>query len=145
MEKHLQRVLHHEIPLTREIGIEVVEYTGETLTLTAPLEKNTNHKCTAFGGSLYSVSVLSGWGLIYLLLEARGLTGHIVIQESTTKFLKPVDSDLTATCAFDSREQVEKFIRMFQRKGRARIRLESAIKSAGEALVVFHGSYVVHT
>ena len=69
MMKELENVLHSEIPLTREIGIEVVDYTGDSLTLKAPLEKNINHKCTAFGGSLYSVSVLSGWGLIHLLMK----------------------------------------------------------------------------
>ena len=145
MHKTLQEVLHSEIPLTKEIGITVSEYTCDSLTLKAPLESNLNHKCTAFGGSLYSVSVLSGWGLLYLLLKEHDLVGHIVIQESNTKFIKPVESDLSATCSFESVEQKDKFIKMFKRKGVARIQLESRITLHNDDHVVFKGSYVVHT
>jgi thioesterase domain-containing protein len=144
MMNALENTLHTAIPLTREIGIEVVDYTGDSLTLKAPLEKNINHKCTAFGGSLYSVSVLSGWGLIYLLLKQHNLSGHIVIQESHTKFLKPVVSNLTAKCAFESEEQRERFIRMYRRKGLARIQLESRMLANGDSHVIFNGNYVVH-
>ncbi len=141
----LQEVLHSEMFVTKEIGISVDAYTGDSLTLHAPLESNLNHKCTAFGGSLYSVSVLSGWGLLYLLLNEHDLVGHIVIQESNTKFIKPVESDLSATCSFESIEQKDKFIKMFKRKGVARIQLESRITFDNDDHVVFKGSYVVHT
>ncbi len=141
----LEDILHSEIPLTKEIGITVREYTCNSLTLQAPLKNNLNHKCTAFGGSLYSVSVLSGWGLLYFLLKEHDLEGHIVIQESNTKFIKPVESDLSATCSFESVERKDKFIKMFKRKGVARIQLESRITFDNDDHVVFKGSYVVHT
>ncbi len=145
MIRELQEVLHSEIPLTKEIGIEVRKYVDLSLTMFAPLENNINHKSTAFGGSLYSVSVLSGWGLIYLLLKQNGLSGHIVIQESNTKFLKPVAADIMARCSFKSHEQCGKFINMYKRKGLARIKLESHIECNNELAVIFSGSYVVHT
>jgi thioesterase domain-containing protein len=148
MINELQQVLHSEIPLTKSIGIEVLEITDTSLTLTAPLSNNINHKCTAFGGSIYSVAVLSGWGLIYSLLKRHKLTGHIVIQESNTKFIKPVDADITAKCAFDSTEQYQKFLKTYQKKGIARIKLLSRIKfdedNDASASVIFKGSYVVH-
>lgn len=140
----LQYVLHSEIPLTVSIGIEVLEYDENSLTLIAPLDKNTNHKNTAFGGSLYSVSVLTGWGLIYLLLEKHHLTGFIVIQESNTRFIKPVTSSIKSTCSFDSETQTSKFLSMYKRKGKARIKLESRIACNGEPSVIFTGTYVVH-
>ncbi|WP_038247095.1 thioesterase domain-containing protein [Ghiorsea bivora] len=145
MIKQLQDVLHTEIPLTKHIGLSVVKHTELSLTLSAPLEKNINHKCTAFGGSIYSVSVLSGWGLIYLLLKQHNLSGHIVIQESNTKFSKPVNSDITATCSFISIRQCDKFINMYKRKGVARIKLVSKISCNSENAVTFNGTYVVHT
>lgn len=144
MMKVLQDILHSEIPLTEEIGITVSEFTGDSLTLSAPLENNLNHKNTAFGGSLYSVSVLSGWGLLTLLLKEHDLTGDIVIQESNTQFLKPVEFDLSAKCAFESDEQKERFLKMFKRKGIARIELTSRVMHENEVHVVFKGSYVVH-
>ena len=144
MIKLLQNVLHTEIPLTKHIGLSVIECTDLSLTLNAPLEKNINHKCTAFGGSIYSVSVLSGWGLIYLLLKKHDLSGHIVIQESNTKFLRPVNTDITAVCSFSSTDQYDKFIKMYKRKGLARIKLTSKISFNNENAVIFNGSYVVH-
>lgn len=145
MIKQLQEVLNTEIPLTKSIGIQVGEYTDLSLTLHAPLKNNINHKRTAFGGSIYSVSVLSGWGLIYLLLKQHDLPGHIVIQESNTKFIIPVTSDITAKCSFKSTEQYEKFVKMYKKKGKARIRLEAQITCNSENAVIFNGTYVVHT
>ena len=145
MIKILQDVLDSEIPLTKSIGIKVVEYNDSGLTICAPLENNINHKSTAFGGSLYSVSVLTGWGLIYLLLKTYDLTGHIVIQESNTKFLKPVTSKIISKCSFKSEEHYENFIKMYKRKGKARINLESRVVCNGETSVIFTGNYVVHT
>jgi thioesterase domain-containing protein len=144
MIEELQELLHAEIPLTKAIGIEVREYSEYALTLYAPLRNNINHKCTAFGGSLYSLAVLSGWGLIYLLLRQYGLSGHIVIQESHTKFNKPVVSDMSARCGFDSEAQYQKFIQMYQRKGIARIQLQSRITCNADTNVLFTGKYVVH-
>ncbi len=145
MINRLQTVLNSEIPLTNDIGIQVVESGENYLTLSAPLENNLNHKCTAFGGSLYSVAVLSGWGLLYLLMEKHHLKGHIVIQESHTKFIKPVTSQITATATFDSAEQYERLIKIFNRKGIARITLESKIICDSEVCVIFKGSYVLHS
>lgn len=141
----LQNVLNSEIPLTKAIGIDVIKYTDNYLTLRAPIENNINHKCTAFGGSLYSVSVLSGWGLIFLLLDKHDLNGHIVIYESNTKFIKPVDSDIIATCSFESEQQCDKFIKMYRRKGKARIKLTSRVICNNETSVIFQGTYVIHT
>ena len=145
MIKLLQEVLNSEIPLTTNIGLKVIEYNDLSLTLSAPLENNINHKSTAFGGNIYSVSVLSGWGLIYLLLKQHDLSGHIVIQESNTKFIKPVATDITAKCSFKSSEQYEKFLKVYKRKGIARINLEAKILYNNEDAVIFNGTYVVHT
>lgn len=142
--KALEDVLHTDIPLTKHIGITVSELTDISLSLYAPLENNINHKCTAFGGSIYSVSVLTGWGLIYSLLQQHNLSGHIVIQESSTKFIKPVTTDITTRCSFESIEQCDKFLKMYNRKGIARIQLESSISCADENAVIFNGTYVVH-
>ena len=143
--KALEDVLHTDIPLTKHIGITVEELTDMSLSLHAPLENNINHKSTAFGGSIYSVSVLSGWGLIYSIMQDHNLAGHIVIQESNTKFIRPVTTDISAKCHFDDMEQCNKFLNMYKRKGIARIRLESRIICADEVAVIFTGTYVVHT
>ncbi len=145
MKQKLQNVLYTEIPLTREIGIKVEEYDDLSLTLSAPLKNNINHKCTAFGGSLYSLAVLTGWGLVYLVLKEHNLSGHIVIHKSNTRFIRPVASDFTASCSFKSPAQCESFLKMYRRKGIARVTLESQIMTDNKAGVIFTGSYVVHS
>lgn len=144
MNSNLQNILHTEIPLTKSIGIEIAESTDLSLSLSAPLDNNINHKCTAFGGSLYSISVLSGWGLIFLQLKQHGLAGHIVIQESHTQFIKPVTSTIISRCSFENQGAIDKFISMYKRKGIARIQLESRIEAEQETCVIFSGRYVVH-
>jgi len=142
--RQLETVLHEEIPLTRHIGIMVDSYDGHKLCLRAPLENNTNHKSTAFGGSLYSIAVLCGWGLLYLKMQECELAGHIVIQESQARYDLPVSSDIVAETAFDSEAQLDKFIRTFERKGRARVQLGILVRQGAEIAFRLDGRYVVH-
>lgn len=60
--RELERVLHHDIPLTRDMGMRVIDWHTHTLRLHLPLAPNVNHKSTLFGGSLYCGAVLAGWG-----------------------------------------------------------------------------------
>lgn len=140
----LRETLHTEIPLTRAIGIDVVDYSGECLTLTAPLQPNTNHKDTAFGGSLYSVAVLAGWGLIHLKLKQLAVPAHIVIQHSKVDYICPVTDDISAVCCFESQPQIDRFLRTYESKGRARIELNAIIRQGEMDAVLFHGRYVIH-
>jgi len=144
-EQQLEKLLHEEIPLTTAIGIQVKYYDHASLTLLAPLANNINHKCTAFGGSLYAVAVLSGWGLLHLRLAEQGLHGHIVIQESSVKYLKPVTTDIEATATLATTQNFERFVKLFQRKGMARIEIESRVMQRGQVALEFTGNFVVHS
>lgn len=144
-EQLLQQTLNHEIPLTQAMGIEVVEVTESSLRLRAPLENNINHKSTAFGGSLYSLSVLAGWGLIFSRLKALSLQAHIVIQESNIQYLRPVKQDLLASCHISSEKAFKRSIDMFRRKGTARFNLDVTVSGHEGVAVVFNGQYVIHS
>ncbi len=139
----LERILHEEIPLTQAMGLRVAGYDGRCLHLAAPLAPNTNHKRTAFGGSLYSLAVLCGWGLLHLKLGEAGLHKHIVIQESGIRYLHPVNGDMTAECCIDE-AALERFLRTLQRHDRARLDLAVHIQHQGRVAVAFSGRYVVH-
>jgi len=144
MEYGLERVLHDEIPLTKDMGIEVVRYDGQALTLKAPIAPNMNHKSTVFGGSLYSVAVLSGWGLLHLKLKEQGLAGHIVIYESAISYHVPVDGDFEAQCGLPEELIFSRFLEGFRKKGKSRISLRANVKSKSSVAVNFEGIYVVH-
>lgn len=140
----LQRTLHAEIPLTQAMGISVVAYDGKRLQLTAPLAPNINHKCTAFGGSLYCLAVTCGWGMVHLKLAEAGLHKHIVIQDADIQYLLPVAEDLIAECQLDH-ATLHRFLRTLEKHGRARLALEVTIRRGDEVAVRFTGRYVIHS
>jgi len=141
--RDLQDVLHHEIPLSRQIGLEVVDFDGATLSLRAPLAPNINHKATAFAGSLTAVATLTGWGLIWLMLREQGMRGVIVIQESASRYLSPVGGDFVTTCRIPPARQVERFLASLRQHGRARLPLTVEIRAGSEQVrVAFTGRYV---
>jgi thioesterase domain-containing protein len=138
----LEQILHNEIPISRALGVRVSNYDGGSLSLDAPLEPNLNHKSTAFGGSLYSLAVLSGWGLLHLNLADAKLHKLIVIQESTIRYLRPVLHDLHAECRMD-KDKFSHFLLTLKKHGRARISLNAIITDDGLTAVEFSGRYVV--
>ena len=140
----LERTLHDEIPLSQAMGIRVAAYDGTSLKLTAPLAPNINHKCTAFGGSLYSLAVLCGWGLLHLKLAEARLHKHIVIQEADIHYLLPVDRNMNAECSVDE-TKFRNFLRTLEKHGRARLSLDVAVKHDNRVAVEFSGRYVVHS
>lgn len=141
--RELQGVLHHEIPLSRQMGLEVVGYDGASLSVRAPLAPNVNHKATAFAGSLTAVATLTGWGLIWLLLRERDMRSVIVIQESATRYLLPVGGDFVATCLMPPTRDVERFLASLALHGKARLPLTIEIRSGLDRIaVIFTGRYV---
>lgn len=140
----LQKTLHEEIPLTRDIGIQVIEATPQRVQLSAPLSPNINHKCTAFGGSLYAVAVLAGWSMVFVRLHAAGIHAHIVIQDAQIDYVLPVIETISAECRVGSDVDFERCLKMFARKGRGRIALEVQIVTQQGVAVRFCGDYVIH-
>jgi thioesterase domain-containing protein len=138
----LQRTLHSEIPITQQIGLLVAGYDGSSLALSAPIERNINHKATAFAGSLNSVVTLAGWGLIWILLRETGLEATIVIQDSASQYRRPITHDFIATCQKPDEAQIAQFTRMLREKGRARLELEAEIREHGAVAMSFQGRYV---
>jgi len=139
----LERTLHVEIPLSQAMGIRVAAYDGTSLKLTAPLAPNINHKSTAFGGSLYSLAVLCGWGIVHLKLAEAALHKHIVIQESNIRYLLPVDQLMQAECSLDE-TTLKHFLRTLAKHDRARLALNVVIKHKDQPAVEFSGRYVVY-
>ena len=139
----LERTLHDEIPLSQAMGIRVAAYDGTSLKLTAPLAPNINHKSTAFGGSLYSLAVMCGWGMVHLKLAEAALHKHIVIQDADIRYLLPIDQDMQAECSLDE-STLNKFLRTLKKYDRARLALDVVIKHQDQAAVEFSGRYVVY-
>ncbi|MFJ1337050.1 YiiD C-terminal domain-containing protein [Pseudomonas caricapapayae] len=145
--RYLESVLHGDIPLTREMGLQVLDWQHQQLRLQLPLAANVNHKSTMFGGSLYCAAVLVGWGWLHLRLREAGIDdGHIVIQEGQISYPLPVTGAAIAVCTAPEEKVWERFVATYQRRGRARLNLHTRVCNAGseEAAVLFSGQYVLH-
>ncbi|WP_191831257.1 YiiD C-terminal domain-containing protein [Pseudomonas fluorescens] len=145
--RYLESVLHGDIPLTREMGLQVLDWQHQQLRLQLPLAANVNHKSTMFGGSLYCAAVLVGWGWLHLRLREAGIDdGHIVIQEGQISYPLPVTGAAIAVCAAPEEKVWERFVATYQRRGRARLNLHTQVSNADsdEAAVLFSGQYVLH-
>jgi thioesterase domain-containing protein len=138
---YLQNRIVREFALAKHIGIVVESADDDAVVLSAPLAPNANYKGTAFGGSLYSVAVLTGWAWVTRYLAARGLAADAVIQESSVRFLAPVLGDLRARTTAPSEAQIEKFRKMLQRAGRGRIRLRVEINYGDTVAALFEGVF----
>jgi len=138
--QRIQELLHGKIPITRAMGVRVLEYDGRRLVLSAPLDANVNHLGTAFGGSLNALAVLSGYGLLWL--ELRDTDSHIVIRESSISYVRPVRGPLRAVCLRPEADALAQFKQTFHQKGKARIALSATIEDGGQAAVSFRGTFV---
>ncbi len=142
--EYLENSLLTKIPLVNAMGIRVAGYDGKTLVLRAPLGLNVNDKGTAFGGSLYSLSVLAGWGLLSIKLKEENMLGDIVIHESTVTYRLPVTGDLEACCSIPGEGEYSRFIEDFRVTGKGRIALDVRIMRGARAAVQFSGNYVAY-
>jgi thioesterase domain-containing protein len=140
-KNYLQQRIAGEFPLARHIGIVVDSADDAGIVLRAPLAPNSNDKGTAFGGSLYSIAVLTGWSWVARYLAAHELAADAVIQESTIRYLAPVGAELCASLAPPSEARVDKFRRMLQRAGRGRIRLNVDIHCDAVLATRFEGVF----
>ncbi len=145
-----QKRINEMIPLSEALGVRLELYDGQSLLVSAPLEPNHNHQGTGFGGSVYSVAVLSAWGLVELVLSDLGLEGNVVIQVGEIEHLEPVTTDFYALCRLPGGEVPDRFRKSLARHGKARLSLiaeiycgEPSLTPSAEPAAVFQGRFVV--
>jgi thioesterase domain-containing protein len=139
----LQTYLRTQIPMAAAMGAQIVAATGAEIRLTAPLEPNINHQSTAFGGSLSTLAVLTGWTAVHCLLKTAGMNGQVVIQRSRYHYLAPVDRAFEAVCRPPDPEAVEDLWDRLKRYRKARVRLAVDILCGGTRTGSFEGDYVI--
>jgi thioesterase domain-containing protein len=143
--EELYKKLTHDIPLTRHLGFEIIEATPYKVRLKARLQENINHKGTGFGGSLYTLSVLAAYSLVYLGLDRENIkTNNIVIQKGEIKYLKPVTADFEVVCEFSKPELYQKFFYCLDRWKKVRELLKVEVRCKGEVCARLDGVFVVH-
>jgi thioesterase domain-containing protein len=138
----LQSFLENSIPPVKDLRFQLQSISGERVEARAPLIENSNHMGTGFGGSLYSVLVLTAYSFLYAQLKEQKIDAEIVIQTATVEYKKPVTQTIVATCLAPSEIDWQKFIHQLQRRGRARLKLTATIGDGEMSAVRLDGVFV---
>ncbi len=141
-EKAAEEYLFQHIPISQALGVSVEHASSHKIVLRAPLANNINHKKTAFGGSLHAVTTLTCWTLLHVNLASLfGEQVQIVITHSDTSYLAPVVSDFLAECEMPEDATWQRFLKMLQLKGKARIGLTARIYQEGTLSVDYQAVF----
>jgi thioesterase domain-containing protein len=139
--EELEHYLHAHIPLSKAMEVSVLEVRPQSVTLSAPLAPNINHRDTVFGGSASAVAILAAWSLLHIRLVGEGIASRLVIQRNTMSYALPIDGTFTAVAAMPSSEDWAQFLRMFKRRGKARITVASELHFAGQIAGRLEGEF----
>jgi thioesterase domain-containing protein len=135
-----EKFLHEQIPITRAMGLRVVANDEAGFAVEAPVALNSNHLKTAFGGSINAVATLAAYG--FLWMELNEAAAHVVVAESSIKFLRPVRETIRAVCARPDPNTLAAFRARFAEKGKAQIALRVDVTEGGETAADFEGRFV---
>lgn len=100
MIQQLQDFLYKNIPLTKAMMMEIVQYDGESMQVKAPLSHNINDKGSVFGGSSSALMIITAWSLIKLNCNKYKIDADIVIHKNETHWQKALYQDLIIKASF---------------------------------------------
>lgn len=135
-----EQYFHQQIPITRAMGVRVVAHDENGFVIEAPVALNSNHLRTAFGGSINAVATLAAYG--FLWLELQQPAAHVVVAESSIRFLRPVRETIRAVCLRPEPDEWTAFQARFAEKGKARITLRASVVEGGQTAAEFEGIFV---
>lgn len=102
-----------------------------SLSLSMPLEGNTNVHGSAFAGSLYSLSVLCAWYILVTYLRALRLAEQytVVIKSAEISYLRPVINvdRVLATSVLPDQGVCRAFLTALQEKGKTTLNITGSI------------------
>jgi thioesterase domain-containing protein len=138
----LARYIHVHIPLSKAMGVSVVSFDEQTVTLEAPLGPNINHRQSVFGGSASALAILAGWALLHVRLHAEGITNRLVIQRNSMEYQHPILGQFTARSTLEHPERWRQFTAMLMRRGRARVTVLAVLEHTNKVVGSFTGQFV---
>jgi len=140
--KQLKQLLYTQIPLTKSMGIEVIQAEPTCAIVSAPLQPNINHQGTAFGGSANTLAIVSAYSLLFLRLNTTHPHCHVLIQQNTMQYQRPIEGEMIARCEFEDAVCWSRFMKTLQRHGRARISLDAVVTQNEQRCASFKGDFV---
>ncbi len=145
LAQSLQALWHKTIPLSNAMELQISYYDGKKLMTHCNAEFNQNLHHTMFAGSIYTLATLTGWGWVYLALQAQQkiqgkLLGDIVLAEANIKYHAPIKG--LAYGQVVQRDVSGQFDSLLQGK-KVRINLVAHVYCGEKIAATFKASYVV--
>lgn len=125
------------------MGLRVVSDDENGFAVEAPVALNSNHLRTAFGGSSNAIATLAAYGLLWLEMDDPAV--HVVVAESSIRFLRPVRETIRAVCRRPDPGEWKTFRTKFESAGKARIKLRVDVVEEGETAAEFEGTFVARS
>ncbi len=141
-KSELKQYLYEHIPQSAAMEAQVVEIAPDHVTLSAPLAPNINHRDSLFGGSASSIAILAAWSFLHTRIHAEGLKTTLVIQRNTMSYDAPVLGTFFARAGLAEDADWARFLNMLRRKGRARIKVVTALEYDGAVAGTLTGDFV---
>lgn len=138
--KQLSQTWQDTIPLSQYMQLSLARFDGNELRCAAPLAPNVNLHQTMFAGSIYALATLTGWGMLYLQLQALGLQGDQVLADGNIRYRRPVAMQPEARCVL---QQCNGDLTPLANGRKVQQQIRVGIYSAGELAAEFHGRYAV--
>jgi thioesterase domain-containing protein len=138
-----EQFLHEKIPITKAMGLSVIEFTTSKVRMYANLEANINDKLTAFGGSINSLMTICGWAMVFINIKEIDVDAKIVIKKSNINYLAPIKENFIAECELSNEETKKDFLEMYAKHNKSRLNLKVSIKNEKTVFAEYEGQYVV--
>ncbi|QHS10586.1 YiiD C-terminal domain-containing protein [Sinimarinibacterium sp. NLF-5-8] len=133
----LEAFLTHGIPLTRALGVDVEHVSTHHLRIRAPLAPNLNHHGSAFGGSLATLGIVTGWSLLHNALTDAAIAADVVVRKVELDYQRPVLATLVADARVDD-AALQAFLSLARARQKARLTLEVAVSEHGCDAAALH-------
>lgn len=145
MQTDLLNFLSAQIPITKSLGFTIEHADFKKVVLKAPLTANHNHMGTAFGGSISMLLILSGYTWLYHRLNQTGFDYHVILKKSDVDYLLPITEDMLIVCESPGDDELENFLKVFEVKGKAKIKLSPIINSSNGIAARMVGEFLAVT
>ena len=137
----LEAAYHELIPISAHMQISVKSWEDGKLVLHAPLAANINHQGSGFGGSLFSIAALAGWGIIELALADLDRPSNTVIANTDVGYKRPVFEDFDCICELP--ETWDSCRETLLENGRASLILKPSVVVGDDVAMTLSGRYVI--
>jgi thioesterase domain-containing protein len=138
-----QKYIETNIPMTKIMGMRIVELNHDSVRIAMPHAPNVNHQGSAFGGSIDSLFFVTSWAYVQLLIEDFDPHPRIVGRRGRSTFHKPVKSDFEAKVLIPEESAVQAFLDDLSHKGKGRLTAKAVVEYEGVIAAEFEGDFVV--